>query len=119
MGQKIHPGGFRNFLDFANGTLGDWGVHWLDQLLWWSEEPYPKFVYSAGGAMTTAPVIAGDLVLVVTEAGDLVAISRADGAEAWRVSFGTPIRTRPLVADGLVIVSTARGEIIALASPVS
>src|SRR2546423_10740341 len=25
---KIHPGGWRNFLDFGNGILGDWGVHW-------------------------------------------------------------------------------------------
>ncbi|MEZ6090437.1 MAG: Gfo/Idh/MocA family oxidoreductase [Pirellulaceae bacterium] len=47
--RKIHPGGFRNFLDFANGTLGDWGVHWLDQMLWWSEEKYPKTIYSTGG----------------------------------------------------------------------
>ena len=46
--RKIHPGGFRNFLDFANGTLGDWGVHWLDQVLWWTEEKYPKRVYSTG-----------------------------------------------------------------------
>jgi predicted dehydrogenase len=46
---KIHPGGFRNFLDFANGTLGDWGVHWIDQVLWWSDEKYPKHVYSTGG----------------------------------------------------------------------
>ena len=29
----IHPRGFRQFLDFANGTLGDWCVHWLDQIL--------------------------------------------------------------------------------------
>ncbi|MDF1754259.1 MAG: Gfo/Idh/MocA family oxidoreductase [Verrucomicrobiales bacterium] len=47
--KKIHPGGFRNFLDFANGTLGDWGVHWLDQVLWWSEEKHPKSVYCTGG----------------------------------------------------------------------
>lgn len=47
--RKIHPGGFRNFLDFANGQLGDWGVHWLDQLLWWSEEKSPKRIYSTGG----------------------------------------------------------------------
>lgn len=47
--RKIHPGGFRHFLDFANGTLGDWGVHWLDQLLWWSEEQAPRSVYSTGG----------------------------------------------------------------------
>ena len=47
--RKIHPGGFRNFLDFANGTLGDWGVHWLDQILWWTDEKYPLQVHSVGG----------------------------------------------------------------------
>ncbi|MCA9088696.1 MAG: Gfo/Idh/MocA family oxidoreductase [Planctomycetaceae bacterium] len=47
--RRIHPGGFRNFLDFANGTLGDWGVHWLDQLLWWTDEKFPKRVFSNGG----------------------------------------------------------------------
>ncbi|MGE3803709.1 MAG: Gfo/Idh/MocA family protein [Gemmataceae bacterium] len=47
--RKIHPGGWRNFLDFANGTLGDWGVHWIDQVLWWTEEKYPKRIYSSGG----------------------------------------------------------------------
>jgi predicted dehydrogenase len=55
--RKIHPGGFRNFLDFANGTLGDWGVHWLDQVLWWTEEKYPKRVYSAGGRPIAGPAI--------------------------------------------------------------
>ncbi len=45
----IHPGGFRNYLDFANGTLGDWGVHWIDQVLWWTEEKYPRTIYSTGG----------------------------------------------------------------------
>lgn len=47
--KKIHPKGFRNFLDYANGTLGDWGIHWMDQILWWTEEKYPKRVYSTGG----------------------------------------------------------------------
>jgi predicted dehydrogenase len=46
---RIHPRGFRNFLDYANGTLGDWGIHWFDQVLWWTEEKFPKRIYSAGG----------------------------------------------------------------------
>lgn len=46
---KIHPGGFRNYLDFANGTLGDWGVHWLDQVLWWCGQQSPHTIYSTGG----------------------------------------------------------------------
>jgi predicted dehydrogenase len=45
----IHPRGFRQYMDFANGQLGDWGIHWIDQVLWWTEEKYPKQIYSAGG----------------------------------------------------------------------
>jgi predicted dehydrogenase len=47
--KRLHPGGWRNFLDYGNGTLGDWGVHWLDQVLWWTEEKYPKRVFCTGG----------------------------------------------------------------------
>jgi predicted dehydrogenase len=47
--KKLHPGGWRNFLDYGNGTLGDWGVHWLDQVLWWSGEIYPKRIFCSGG----------------------------------------------------------------------
>lgn len=46
--KAIHPKGFRQFLDYANGTLGDWGIHWMDQILWWTEEKYPRKVYSTG-----------------------------------------------------------------------
>ena len=55
--RKIHPGGFRNYLDFANGTLGDWGVHWLDHVLWWSEEKYPKKIFSSGGRPISGPFV--------------------------------------------------------------
>ncbi len=53
----IHPKGFRQFLDYANGTLGDWGVHWLDQVLWWSEEKWPKRVCSTGGRPILGPSV--------------------------------------------------------------
>ncbi|MCK5278933.1 MAG: Gfo/Idh/MocA family oxidoreductase [Cyclobacteriaceae bacterium] len=46
---SIHPKGFRNYLDYSNGMCADWGVHWMDQILWWSEEKHPKTVYSTGG----------------------------------------------------------------------
>lgn len=46
---RIHPKGFRQFLDYANGQLGDWGHHWMDQILWWTDEKYPKTIYSTGG----------------------------------------------------------------------
>ncbi len=47
--KTIHPKGFRQYLDYANGTLGDWGIHWMDQILWWTEEKYPRKVFSTGG----------------------------------------------------------------------
>jgi predicted dehydrogenase len=46
--KAIHPRGFRQFLDYANGTLGDWGIHWMDQILWWTEEKWPRKVFSHG-----------------------------------------------------------------------
>lgn len=45
----MHPKGFRNFLNYANGTLGDWGIHWMDQILWWTDEKFPRKVSSVGG----------------------------------------------------------------------
>jgi predicted dehydrogenase len=46
---RIHPKGFRSFLDYANGQLGDWGIHWMDQILWWTDEKHPRRVNSSGG----------------------------------------------------------------------
>ena len=46
--RRVHPRGFRQFLDYANGQLGDWGIHWMDQILWWTEEKWPKSVHSVG-----------------------------------------------------------------------
>lgn len=57
---KMHPGGWRNFLDYANGTMGDWGVHWLDQVLWWSGEKGPKRVFCTGGRPIAGPAILND-----------------------------------------------------------
>lgn len=51
----IHPRGFRNYLDFANGLCGDWGVHWFDQILWWTDEKFPRKIYSSGGKVYDNP----------------------------------------------------------------
>lgn len=54
---RIHPGGWRNYLDYANGQLGDWGVHWLDQVLWWNGGEYPKRVFCTGGRPIAGPPV--------------------------------------------------------------
>lgn len=56
-GNAIHPKGFRQYLDYANGTLGDWGIHWMDQILWWTDEKYPKRVFSTGGRPIAGPAV--------------------------------------------------------------
>jgi predicted dehydrogenase len=55
--KKIHPKGFRNFLDYANGTLGDWGIHWIDQILWITGEKYPRKIFSTGGRPIKGPAV--------------------------------------------------------------
>lgn len=57
---KIHPGGWRNYLDYGNGQLGDWGVHWLDQVLWWNGERYPKRVFCSGGRPVRGAAVLND-----------------------------------------------------------
>ena len=53
----IHPRGFRQYLDYANGTLGDWGIHWMDQILWITGERWPRKVSSSGGRAIKGPPV--------------------------------------------------------------
>jgi predicted dehydrogenase len=53
----IHPRGFRQYLDYANGTLGDWGIHWMDQVLWIMEEKWPRQISSYGGRAVKGPPV--------------------------------------------------------------
>lgn len=53
----IHPRGFRHYLDYANGQLGDWGIHWLDQVLWITEQKAPRRIFSTGGRDILGPAI--------------------------------------------------------------
>ncbi|MGE9268688.1 MAG: Gfo/Idh/MocA family protein, partial [Verrucomicrobiales bacterium] len=55
--RKIHPKGFRRFLDYANGTIADWGIHWFDQVLWWTDELAPTKVFSSGGRDVKGPIV--------------------------------------------------------------
>ena len=76
--RRVHPGGFRNFLDFANGTLGDWGVHWLDQVLWWTEEKYPREVFSTGGRPVQGEAVLSDVEQTTDAPDSQVAVYKFD-----------------------------------------
>jgi predicted dehydrogenase len=57
---RIHPGGWRQFLDYGNGQLGDWGVHWLDQVMWWNGGVHPKRIFSSGGRPIAGAAVLND-----------------------------------------------------------
>jgi predicted dehydrogenase len=42
----MHPRGWRQYTQFANGNIGDWGPHWFEQILWWTEETMPRKIHS-------------------------------------------------------------------------
>jgi predicted dehydrogenase len=44
----LHDKAWRQHLDYGNGVLADW-VHWLDQIMWFQKEQYPKAISSMGG----------------------------------------------------------------------
>ena len=50
-----HPKKWRQFLDYANGQIGDW-VHWTDQIKWiLGDDNHPRRVSAVGGIMMRRP----------------------------------------------------------------
>jgi predicted dehydrogenase len=45
----VHPRGWRAFMEYGNGIVGDMGVHMLDMVRWMLDLGWPKTVSSAGG----------------------------------------------------------------------
>jgi predicted dehydrogenase len=82
--RKIHPLGHRHFLDYANGQLGDWGIHWLDQVLWIMEKEAPKTVFSTGGrSIKGAPVNNSDQQTTDAPDHQIVAYQLDDLTLTW------------------------------------
>jgi predicted dehydrogenase len=70
---SIHPRGFRQYMEFANGQIGDWGPHWFDQILWWTEEKFPKKIYSSQqSGLRTTRANAPELQTAVFEFEDFI-----------------------------------------------
>lgn len=53
----IHPRGHRQYLDYANGGLGDWGIHWFDQVIWITDVTAPRKIFSTGGRPVKGPPV--------------------------------------------------------------
>lgn len=47
----VHPRGWRAFMEYGNGIVGDMCVHMLDMVRWMMELGWPKSVHSSGGIL--------------------------------------------------------------------
>jgi predicted dehydrogenase len=46
-----HPRGWRAFMEYSNGIIGDMGVHMLDMVRWMLDLGWPRSVSSSGGIL--------------------------------------------------------------------
>jgi predicted dehydrogenase len=49
--QWVHPRGWRAFMEYGNGIVGDMCIHMLDMVRWMMDLGWPKTVTSSGGIM--------------------------------------------------------------------
>ena len=47
--QMVHLRGWRQFMEYGNGTIGDMGIHMLDTVRWMLGLGWPRTVSSSGG----------------------------------------------------------------------
>ncbi len=44
-----HPVGWRSYMEYGNGTIGDMGIHMIDMVRWMMDLGWPKWISSSGG----------------------------------------------------------------------
>ena len=47
----VHPRGWRAFMEYSNGIIGDMGIHMFDMVRWMLDLGWPKRVSSSGGIL--------------------------------------------------------------------
>lgn len=68
----------------------------------------------AGGALGTAPLAAGDHVVIATLHGEVLEIDPATGKTQATFQVGGTIRAQPVVAEGWIYVGTDDGRLVAI-----
>lgn len=54
----IHPRGWRNFMEYSNGIVGDMCVHMIDMVRWMLGLRWPKRISSVGGILVDKEAVA-------------------------------------------------------------
>lgn len=64
--------------------------------------------------LSGGPATDGEVVVVGSSNGELLALQAADGKELWRASLSSEVLAAPAIAGGLVLVRTVDGKLSAL-----
>ncbi len=56
--EVMHPRGWRSFMEYSNGIVGDMCVHMLDATRWMLDLGWPKRIHSTGGILVDTDSIA-------------------------------------------------------------
>ena len=67
-----------------------------------------------GGALGTAPFLAGDSVFVALLAGEVLRINPSDGKLRQSYAIRSPVRSQPVAKDGWIYVGTEDGKLVAI-----
>jgi predicted dehydrogenase len=56
--RRTHPRGWRSFMEYGNGIVGDMCIHMLDMVRWMLELGWPKTISSSGGILVEKDSVA-------------------------------------------------------------
>jgi outer membrane protein assembly factor BamB len=76
------------------------------RVLWRHDTPH--------GKMASSPAVVGQELVYHSMGGDVYVLDRANGAERWRFSVGSPIESSPIVRDGVDYFGAWNGWLYAL-----
>jgi predicted dehydrogenase len=104
----IHPRGWRNFMEYSNGIVGDMGIHMLDVMRWVMGVRYPQRITSTGGMYLSKDGTANttDTQTVAYDYGDFMVVwehrmyGRPDDPKnGWGINFYGDKATMELTID--------------------
>lgn len=78
------------------------------------KHPLAGDIKNAGGHLGTAPLIAGNEIVVATLPGNVVRLDAKTGKLVSTYRTGAPLRSQPVVVDGWIYLGTEDGRMIAI-----
>ena len=117
----VHTRGWRSFMEYSNGIVGDMCVHMLDTARWMLGLGWPKSVSSEGGILVDPGSVANitDTQTAVFDFGKLQFIWRhrswgapVDPKWPWAVTFYGTKGTLKAGVDGYEFVPRGKGQVI-------